>query len=69
MAWLAVDKNGEEYLYLKKPERYSHHNVFNHKKIDYEIWASNGDNLKLQKGSIKELLGYELTWDDKPVEI
>ena len=24
MAWLAVDKNGEEYLYLKKPERYSY---------------------------------------------
>lgn len=36
MAWLAVDKNGEEYLYLKKPKRYSHHNVFNYKEIDYE---------------------------------
>lgn len=69
MAWLAVDKNGKEYLYINKPERYTHYNVFNPNEIDFEIWASGGYNLKLNKGSIKELIGRELTWEDEPVEI
>lgn len=69
MAWLAVDKDGDEYLYLNEPEKYIHYNVFDSRQIDFEIWAADGNHLKLPKGSIKKLVGYELTWNDKPVEI
>lgn len=69
MAWLAVDKDGKEFLYLTKPERIIHYNVFDSRQIDFEIWASDGDNLELNKGSIKSLLGKELTWNDEPIEI
>lgn len=56
MAWLAVDKDGKEYLYLIKPERLMHYNVFKPIEIDFEIWASDGDNIDLPKGSIKKNL-------------
>lgn len=69
MAWLAVDKDGKEYLYLEKPERCIHYNVFKPSEIDFEIWGSNNDCLKLPEGSIEELLGHSLTWNDEPVEI
>lgn len=69
MAWLAVDKDGQEYLYLNKPERYTHYNVFKSDEIDFEIWTSGGDNLELSKGSIEKLMGRKLTWNDEPVEI
>lgn len=69
MAWLAVDKNGSEYLYTKKPERIIHYNVFKPNEVDFEIWGSDGDNIELPKGSIKKLIGRELTWEDEPVEI
>lgn len=69
MAWLAVDKDGQEYLYLDKPERHIHYNVFKSDEIDFEIWVSYGDNVKLSKGSIEKLMGRKLTWDDEPVEI
>lgn len=69
MAWLAVDKSGDEYLYLNEPERYIHYNVFDSREIDYEIWAADGSNVKLSPGTIKKLLGYDLTWKDNPVQI
>lgn len=69
MAWLAVDKDGKEFLYLEKPERIIHHNVFRPEEIDFEIWASNNDNLELPKGSIQELTGRNITWNDEPIEI
>lgn len=69
MAWLAVDKDGLECLYLEKPERLTHYNVFNPREIDFEIWASNKSNLKLEKGTIKKLTGREISWKDEPIEI
>lgn len=66
MAWIAVDKDGTEFIFEDCPVRYT------------EIWwprliPSNGGTIqlyaKLPKGSIKKLIGRELTWEDEPVEI
>lgn len=60
MAWLAVDKNGEEWIYSIQPIR------------DFKncIWyALKSDFCQLPLGSIKSLIGSELTWDDEPVKM
>ena len=57
MAYIAVDKNKDEYIYHTKPS----------KTEDY--WTTYSDCIQLPKGSILKLLGRELTWDDEPVEI
>ena len=58
MAWIAVDKNGDEYIYEYKPTKY---------KTD---WSIRGDSfVELPKGSIKKLIGRDLTWDNEAVEI
>lgn len=63
MAWLAVDKDGTECAYVLEPERDDE--VFN-------AVVKNGvitDFVELPSGSIKKLIGRELTWEDEPVEI
>ncbi len=60
MAWLAVDKNGDEYIYINKP----------HKEEGVVVWIYIGNIYSLlPKGSIKKLIGRELTWENEPVEI
>lgn len=61
MAWLAVDKQGVEFIFDWHPKRYGDH-----------FWIlsnSHNNSVALPKGSIKKLIGRELTWDDEPVEI
>ena len=60
MAWLAENKNGDEYIYDLEPERYSDAFVNNERY---------SDSVKLPQGSIEKLIGRPLTWDDEPVEI
>lgn len=58
MAWVAVDKDGEEYIYKKEPER----NLY--------FWDTyNNGYVRLPDGTIKKLIGKELTWNDEPVEL
>jgi hypothetical protein len=64
MAWVATDKHGEEYIYEYLPERF------------YDRWAPQScdgfyasDYILLPKGSIKKLIGRELSWSDEPVEL
>lgn len=59
MAWVAVDKNGEEWIYNSEPNRCE------------ETFAGmiGEGQLELQIGSIKKLIGRELTWCDEPVEL
>lgn len=64
MTWLAVDKNGEEWIFDLKPVRRN------------EIWSievgcdySEGQSIQLPKGSFKKLIGKELTWNDEPTEL
>lgn len=64
MAWLAVDKDGTENIYYLKPER----------KIEYWVAEENQpeyyrDMIELPKGSIKKLIGKELSWEGEPVEL
>lgn len=59
MSWLAVDKSGAEYVYEAEPER-----------LDNFFTSSNRtDSVELPKGSIKKLIGIDLTWEDEPVEL
>jgi len=56
MAWLAVDKNGDEYIYSELPYREGDHFL-------------QEDNIFLPKGSIEKLIGTKLTWEDEPLQI
>ena len=59
MAWVAVNKNGDEVLFDFEPERYN----------DF-FWVEDvGDDIYLPKGTIKKLIGRDLTWEDNPVEL
>lgn len=54
--YVAVDKNGEEWIYHPKPKRY----------FGKEFSCAAGDNVKLPKGTIFKIIGKELTWEDEP---
>ena len=56
MAWVAVDKIGEELISRTEPFRVGYY------WIGYSIFH-------LPKGSIKKLIGRELTSEDEPVEL
>jgi len=63
--WLAVDQNGDEHFFIKKPVRRQHPLLPN--GDDY--WISGENNgYQLAIGMIKALLGYNITWQDEPVE-
>ena len=55
MAWVAVDKIGKELISRTEPFRVGDY------WIGYSIFH-------LPKGSIKKLIGRELTWDDDAFE-
>ena len=58
MSWVAVDKNGDEMIYMDKPIRYA--KTFGDGEAQY---------VPLSEGTILKLIGRELTWDDEPVEL
>lgn len=64
MAFLAVDADGTECIYDKIPMR---------SESFEKLWRRHDrirDNyVKLPTGSIKKLIGRELTWEDEPVEL
>lgn len=69
MAWLAVDKNGGELIFRFEPERkldtdYMARSYWGWYDLGMDDWG-----LDLPKGSIKKLIGRELTWDDDPVKL
>lgn len=61
MVWLAVDKDKKECVYEHKPFR----DEFG------EMWINTNcsNYIELPKGSIKKLIGWEMKWEDNPVEI
>lgn len=65
MVWFAVDKDGSEYIYDNKPERIDSYWGIQESKIGEPI----GVLILLPKGTIKKIIGKELTWDDEPVYI
>ena len=56
MAWLCVEYKGSEYICSNEPKKMANFYVCR-------------DFVKLPKGTIKKLIGKELTWKDKPVEL
>ena len=54
--FVAVDEDGEEWIYKEKPKRYD------------VVWYGS-DCIKVPKGTIQRLLNYPLTWDDEAEEI
>lgn len=61
MAWVAVDGNIFEVMFDNKPTRNKYLHVW---QVDIYNKA-----ILIPKGSIKKLIGRELTWDDEPVEL
>lgn len=60
MAWLAVDSNGDELIFQFRPKKTETQYI---PLYSYSMW------LVLPKGSIKKLIGINLTWEDEPVEL
>ena len=66
MAWVAVNKDGSERIFMQKPKRFVHciwvstHNDYANRFYDF---------VELPKGSIKKLIGKELSWEDDCVEL
>ena len=67
MAWLAVDKDGEESIFDGEPKRHEKYGVWEY----YESYESEYINflIELPKGTIQKMIGRELTWSDNPVEL
>lgn len=64
MAWLSVDSNGTENIFHHRPRtRYYGKWIC----YDEQNWREYGINLP--KGSIKKLIGRDLTFEDVPIEI
>lgn len=73
MAWLAVDSNGSETIFAEKPIR-SKCNVWFARVVfsintDSETITNDSSFIELPQGSIKKLIGRDLTWEDGQVEI
>ena len=58
MAWVAVDENGDEFIYESEPYRLQNY-----------WYMCDTYFVELPKGSVEKLLGRELTWNDEPVEL
>lgn len=77
MSWVAVDKNGDENIYRNKPIKYDYHQYSGQwNDLYYPCYDITIDKdcevdskISLPKGSIKKLIGKELTFEDEPVEL
>nr|DAH17151.1 MAG TPA: hypothetical protein [Bacteriophage sp.] len=64
MAWVAVDSDGTEWVY----EGYMpHRDKGKFLASPYAGWT--GASVRLPHGTIKKLIGRELSWSDEPVEL
>ena len=58
MAWVAVDENGDEFIYRSEPYRLQNY-----------WYMCDNHFVELPKGSVEKLLGRKLSWNDEPVEL
>lgn len=65
MGWLAVEKDGSEYIFAHRPSRIGRF----WDDVVYANYVQFSTSIKLPKGTIKKLIGRELTWEDEPVEL
>jgi hypothetical protein len=57
MAFVACDENGSEWIYEHEPKKLT------------SVWNNGGQHVELPSGTIKKLIGRDLSWDDDPVEL
>ena len=77
MVWLAVAKNGTEIIFQDKPSRTEDDwkPAVIGEELEMDDWGdveyvdAYDDKIYLPKGSIKKLIGRELSWKDEPVEL
>lgn len=63
MAWLSVDLEDNEFITSIKPEKICGRIAISINKHPFR------EIINISKGSIKKLIGRELSWDDEPVEL
>lgn len=68
MAWVATHSSGEEGMFLNKPLRGEVGMWWDTITINSHP-CSYDTEIPLPKGSIKKLIGRDLTWEDNPVEL
>ena len=67
MAYLCVNKNGDEIISEGLPKRNTRYETWeywtsvNHEDVDFTIYLKNG--------TIEKVIGRKLTWEDNPVNI
>lgn len=69
MAYLVVDKNCDEKVFVGKPQRIEHRSIYNKNIVDFVGWSRGGDMFRLPNGSIKKHFGISMKWEDEPHEI
>ena len=58
MAYVAVDKNGQEGIYRDKPD------------WDGDMWRLDDEScIDLPEGSIEKLIGEKMTYKNKPIKV
>lgn len=63
MAWVAVDKDGTEFMCCSRPFR---------RYLLGEWWPDADSDrivIPLPRGTVEKLIGKQLTWEDDPVEL
>ena len=66
MAWVAVDYIGE-WIFNYKPDMWAGDCIEHNYWLPQDRYGAYG--FQLPKGSIKKLIGRELSWSDEPVEL
>lgn len=72
MAWIAVDKTGQEVLTDGKPSR---DRISRNKELSFWSYVISIEGeygecvIDLPKGTIEKLIGRKLSWEDEPVEL
>lgn len=61
MAYVAVNKSGQEVMFNLYPTREDGYFWYTYRNPDGRIF--------LPKGTIKKIIGKDLTWEDNPVEL
>lgn len=71
--WVAVDGHGDERAFNKKPFRdYPNMNLevlWGQRWRTASVVAGEGSGVRLPKGTIKHLIGRDLTYSDEPVKL
>lgn len=62
MAWLVVNRNGDEFIFEAKPKRNNTSQIWQLRSCH-----SNYSVIYLKKGTIEKIVGYKMTWEDEPV--